>query len=93
MKYFIIGDKNTGTDKLALELSEYYGINIFHILSGAVTENLFCQKAAAAVVYGKIIGFDRFIVGGHFGIEFRIVIPRFCIDVKNAESRAVAEVY
>ena len=26
-------------------------------------------------------------------IEFRIVIPRFCIDVKNAESRAVAVVF
>ena len=25
--------------------------------------------------------------------EFRIVIPRFCIDVKNAESRAVAVVF
>ena len=26
-------------------------------------------------------------------IEFRIVIPSFCIDVKNAESRAVAVVF
>ena len=31
MKYFIVGDVNSGTNKLALELSEYYGIDIFHI--------------------------------------------------------------
>lgn len=37
MKYFIIGNKYSGTEKLANELSEYYGIDIFHINS---TDNL-----------------------------------------------------
>ena len=44
------------------------GIIIIQILSGAVAEILFCQKVAAAVVYGKIIGFDRIIAGGRFGM-------------------------
>ena len=37
MKYFIIGNKYSGTLELAKELSEYYGINVFHINS---TDNL-----------------------------------------------------
>lgn len=37
MKYFIIGNKYSGTFDLAKELSEYYGIEIFHINS---TDNL-----------------------------------------------------
>ena len=31
MKYFIIGNVNSGTNLLANELSEYYGIEIFSI--------------------------------------------------------------
>ena len=31
MKYFIIGDKDTRIEKLSLELSDYYGIDVFHI--------------------------------------------------------------
>ena len=31
MKYFIVGDKYSGTDKLSLELSNYYGLEIFKI--------------------------------------------------------------
>ena len=37
MKYFIVGDVNSGTNLLAKELSDYYGIEIFDIKS---TNNL-----------------------------------------------------
>ena len=31
MKYFIVGNKYSSTNKLALELSNYYGLEVFHI--------------------------------------------------------------
>ena len=33
MKYFIVGDVNSGTNLLAKELSDYYGIEVFGIKS------------------------------------------------------------
>lgn len=33
MKYFIVGNKYSGTSKLSRELSDYYGIEVFHIKS------------------------------------------------------------
>ena len=57
MKYFIIGNKYSGTKDLALELSNYYGIDVFQIKStNNIDEiNMIVRENKEWIIEGSII--------------------------------------